>query len=349
MLALVVAVTACSRGADDRRVALPDQSGAKPAPVAEAAGSHAAGAADAVRASGSPAEDEGSSHVVWTGNTEPNRRSTIMPRIPGIIAKVHVREGDRVHKGDVLVTLDASDLELQEAEARAGVAQARVQVDTARIEFERAKKLFEGKAIPKRQLDLARAQFKGARAGLKRAQAALARAKKAVDDAVIRAPFDGVVILRHKNEGEYAAAMPPTPLVTIDELDPLRVKVDVPSKDLAWVRRGTAVRVELDALGRSVDAHVERIVPALNPVTRTATVIVEVPNADYSLPSGMFARVRPIVPPHSTARAHVDEERGEAAGMPEPATSPGPPAAAAAESASSSTSSPTVRDEGAGP
>jgi len=116
--------------------------------------------------------------------------------------------------------------------------------------------------------------------------------KKSMSDAVIRAPFGGIVVKRHTNEGEYATMMPATPLVTIEEIDPIDIRIQIPSSDMNLVRQGDTVRVRLPASGAEITGKISRIVPANDPRTRSFSAIVELVNHDRSLRSGLYAEVQ---------------------------------------------------------
>jgi RND family efflux transporter MFP subunit len=135
------------------------------------------------------------------------------------------------------------------------------------------------------------ARYKGAKAGLAAAETAVAIGQKALHDSVVRAPFDGLIVKRFVNEGEYASVMPATQLVTIEEIDPVDLRIQVPSSDMAQVTVGAPVHVRLPATGQELDLRLTRVVSASDPRTRTFSAIVEIPNPDHSLRSGLYAEV----------------------------------------------------------
>jgi membrane fusion protein (multidrug efflux system) len=115
--------------------------------------------------------------------------------------------------------------------------------------------------------------------------------QKALHDSVVRAPFDGLIVKRFVNEGEYASVMPATPLVSIEEIDPVDLRIQVPSTDMAQVVVGTPVHVRLPATGQELHLRLTRVVFASDPHTRTFSAIVEIPNPDHNLRSGLYAEV----------------------------------------------------------
>jgi RND family efflux transporter MFP subunit len=112
-----------------------------------------------------------------------------------------------------------------------------------------------------------------------------------------RAPFDGVVQRVHANEGELAAIG--QPLVELVALDGLKAVVHVPQVDAAFIRPGLPVRLEIRALAREWQAEVDRVHPALDSGSRSATL------------AALFPEGAPGVRPGMAVQAHVELERIE--------------------------------------
>jgi RND family efflux transporter MFP subunit len=226
-----------------------------------------------------------------SGQTEAHRRSTLTPKVSSTVMRVHVRDGDIVKAGQALVTLDTQDFALRTEQAEAALQLAKVQLDAAKLEWNRTKALLGDKAVPQSQFDMVDARYKGAQAGVKQAEIAVAMGRKALRDATIHAPFNGIIVKRLVNEGEYASVMPATPLVIIEEVDPIDLRIQIPSTDLDRVKVGTPIRAHFAATGQTVDARVTRVVSAMDPRTRTFSAIAELPDASHSLRSGLYAEV----------------------------------------------------------
>ncbi|MCB9727953.1 MAG: efflux RND transporter periplasmic adaptor subunit [Deltaproteobacteria bacterium] len=286
----------CQR--QDEGTALPKE----PVPVTIATGAAEQEAAKPSGAQASPGAQPGGERAglaaepVLTGSSEPHRRSTISANQSGTVRGVHVEEGQTVEAGQVIVTLDTTDFDLRLRQADAAVRAARVQVETAKIEADRARKLLASKAVPERQADLAVAQERAAGAALQQALVVRDMAKRSISEAEMRAPYDAVVVKRHISEGEAATAVPPTAFVTIEQRSPIDVRLEVPSVRLREVTVGTPVRVSFPAIGVSLDGTVTRMVPSVDPRSRAAVAIVELPNADGAIAPGLFAeaRLRPV-------------------------------------------------------
>jgi RND family efflux transporter MFP subunit len=280
----VLATLSCRRGAEVARLPRSTTPAAQPAAPTPAPPA-AAPVADP------PAVSAGSASPFLSGTTEAHRKSTLTPKVSSAVTRVHVREGDMVKQNQPLVTLDTRDFVLRSQQAEAARDGAKVQLDAAKLDWTRIQSLLTEKAVPQSQFDMIDARYKGAKAGLAAADTAVAMAQKALHDSVVRAPFDGLVVKRFVNEGEYASVMPATQLVTIEEIDPVDLRIQVPSTDMAQVVVGAPVHVRLPATGQELELRLTRVVSSSDPHTRTFSAIVEIPNPDHGLRSGLYAEV----------------------------------------------------------
>jgi multidrug efflux pump subunit AcrA (membrane-fusion protein) len=217
-----------------------------------------------------PPPPPGSSFL--SGQTEAHRKSTLTPKVSSIVTRVHVRDGDIVKNGQSLVTLDTQDFSLRMQQAEAALQAAKVQLDSAKLDWNRTKSLLDDKAVPQSQFDMVDARYKGAQAGVLQAETAVAMGRKALRDATVHAPFNGIIVKRMVNEGEYASVMPATALVIIEEA-------------------GDMIHARFPATGQTLDARLTRVVAAMDPRTRTFSAIAELPNKDHAMRSGLYAEV----------------------------------------------------------
>jgi len=230
--------------------------------------------------------------VPYSGTVEAHRRSTLSPKVSSTVIAVHVREGDRVKAGDPLVTFDLKDVNLRLRQARAALEGAKIQRDAAVLDRDRTKALVEANAAAKAQFDAVDFRSRGAEVGVASAVVAVEMSEKAVRDSIVRAPYDGVIVRRMVNEGDYAQTMPPTSLIVIEETGVLDLRVLAPSSEMNRIHEGDPVTVSFPSLGRSIEATVTRIVGSIDARTRNFAVIVEIPNPEGALLPGLFAEAR---------------------------------------------------------
>ncbi len=170
-----------------------------------------------------------------TGQLVAYEDSDVAAGSTGKVLSVHVERGAVVKKGDVLVKLDARTASASAAEARAQLEVARTQKQLAEADCARNEQLFQGGSVSKAEHDRAQAQCHNAVAQATAAEARAQLLENNLADTSIRAPFDGVVAERVVSVGEYV--QPPTKVVTLVAVDPLRLELTVPESSAAGVRR----------------------------------------------------------------------------------------------------------------
>jgi len=245
--------------------------------------------------------------IVVPAEIEPESKVLLAPEVSGMIKEIRVREGDRITRGEPLILIDDRDHRNSLAQAEAGLAAAQAQVASAeqtynvvRTQFERMEKLWESKSISEAAYDKVRARHEQARSGhlsaqaqLKAARAQLATVQSMVEDCVITAPFDGYVAARLENPGAVVQTMPPTSLMLVVQLDPVRIKASVPEQILTGISLGMPAEVLLDALPGDVSVgEIAAISPLVDPASRNGTVEVRLANPEGKIRPGMAARVR---------------------------------------------------------
>lgn len=141
----------------------------------------------------------------------------IRPQVTGFITKVHVDEGQRVHKGQVLFTLDQVTFQAAVDQAKAAVNNAQTAVNTAKMTADNKKKLFDKNIISEYEYQLSQNSLAQAQAQLANAKAALASAQKNLAYTVVTAPSDGVVGTIPNREGSLASPSSAQPLTTVSD------------------------------------------------------------------------------------------------------------------------------------
>jgi RND family efflux transporter MFP subunit len=230
-----------------------------------------------------------------TGTLFAHAEAQLAPNASGVIARIPVKEGDRVKKGQLLFQLDTRDAVLRKNAAQSALDAAKVNLKATQVEHDRTKALFDQDAVNRAQWEQMQARLEGAQVGVQQAQAALAMAQKAIADGSVRSPLDGVVTAKLKNEGEMATMMPPTIVVFVQDQDVLELRFRLPERSLASVKPGSSVKATFGAIRATKTATIVRVQPTVDPRTRTIEVIAELPNADLALKPGLLAEVE-LVP-----------------------------------------------------
>lgn len=192
------------------------------------------------------------------GIAEPLMQSTLSTKLMGTVTEVLVHEGNPVAEGQVLLRIDARELEAKAAQVAASVAEAEAVYRDATVQAARIRALYADSAATKAQLDAVETGLARSDAAVRAARAASAELQAVSGYAVVRAPFAGVVTQRLVDAGAFAA--PGAPLLVVQNASSLRINASVPPNALARVRRG--VRLTATIEGVPVVATVEGVVPS---------------------------------------------------------------------------------------
>lgn len=229
-----------------------------------------------------------SSITTINGKLAANIEVSIVPKMPGKVAKVLFNIGDRVHKGDVLVCLDSTELQAQLKQAQAGLATAEAGYADAKKNLERMKSLFEQGAVSQQQLDMAQTQLAvgnpdGAAATVQLIQAQLA-------NTVITSPVNGIVSARNIEVGEMAGQ---APVITIVDIDKVIVETDVIESEVNKIKEGQTVDVKVSAVReKPFQGIIATISPATDNRSSAFPIKIEISNPEHKLKPGMFAEVK---------------------------------------------------------
>ncbi|MGE5398318.1 MAG: efflux RND transporter periplasmic adaptor subunit [Chitinophagales bacterium] len=227
-----------------------------------------------------------------TGKVEAIESANIISKIPGKVAAVNCDMGTTVSKGQVLVTLDSSDLAVSVKAAEVNVDNARVVLDLASQNYERGRALYDSQAISVADYNN---NFEGpylkAKTGLDAAEAVLEKAQIAYNDSFIKAPFSGVVIAKNVNPGELAITS--VPVVSMINLDRVVIKGTVNENQINLLQADQKVEVTVDAASdQDLMGVVTQISPAAEASSKQYPVKVQIKNPDHLLKPGMFGKVK---------------------------------------------------------
>lgn len=246
-----------------------------------------------------------------SGYVVAQRRAAVASKATGRLVQLNVREGSQVKQGDLLAKLDASDVNAAIVQAQAGirqaeagVAQAKVELVNAEADLKRAQGLKAQGFVSIQALDTATTRVNAARASVVSAQAAVAVAKAQLrvqqvnqDFTDIRAPFDGVVLVKNANVGDIitpfsSAANTQGAVVTMADMSTLEVEADVSESNLSKAKIGQPVEITLDALPDSrFRGSVVGIVPTVDRAKATVMTKIRFEKLDSRILPEMSAKV----------------------------------------------------------
>ena len=219
--------------------------------------------------------------VSATGQAEASDRATSAALGTGRIVGLDVKESDSVRRGQIMVRLDPREHVLAVRQAAAEVAEAEARY--------REMTLFDDR-IEDPSIREERAQAARAKSGLDRAEVTLSRARLELANTALTAPFAGRVANVLVGEGERVTAG--EEILTVVDVDPILVEVQVVEGELRWLEEGADAEIELAAFPENVShGRIRSINPVVDPETRTARVTVVLANPGGRILPGMFARV----------------------------------------------------------
>ena len=236
-------------------------------------------------------QDSAALSARYSGEFVSSQRSELTARIGGRVKAVMVDEGAMVESGAVLLELETEYLDLDVKQAAAEVARAQAALNEADREAKRKAELVAKGSVSEAANLRSTSVFEQAKAGLDAANARLSLAQTRRADAVLKAPFRGIVEQRRTNVGERLAEA--TPAFVIVQLAPLKLRFRVRETDLNLVRKGQSVEAGVDAYpGVKFQGVISVAGGAIDPATRTFLAEARFDNRDLKLRPGLFARVR---------------------------------------------------------
>jgi RND family efflux transporter MFP subunit len=218
-----------------------------------------------------------------------------------MVTSLRVKEGDRVRAGQLLLTLDDSDVVQKVKAAEEGFREARNAVEAAKeqknlvdVTYRRYKNIYDQKALTGQELDQIKTRQKVAESELDRAGAAAARAEAGVLEARaygsftrITSPVNGYVTGKSIEVGNMAA--PGMPLLTIEDSSSYRIEAGVDEGLAEKIHPGMNASVYIGSLDREMTAKVTEVVPSVNPASRT--FLVKIGLAGQGLRNGFYGKV----------------------------------------------------------
>lgn len=249
-----------------------------------------------------------------TGTLSALTTATVKAKVAGELVEVTVREGQSVKRGHLLARIDPTEVQARVAARTADTEAARAQLMLAQKNRITQKALLDKKFISQNAFDTTQSSYDVAVARLRAAEADLLSAKKTLGDAVLVAPFSGIVSERHAQPGERVAL--DAKVISIVDLSRLTLEASVPASTIAQVKVGQPVSFRVDGFGdRSFAGRIERINPATAAGSRSISIYALIENGDGLLRGGLFAQGELILERLENARvipvSAVREEIGQ--------------------------------------
>ena len=228
--------------------------------------------------------------LVLLGDLRGEHEVAVFADVPEEIRTLHVREGQRVSAGDPIVTLEASLIGSDVAQAAAALEAAEAERERLRVDRDRVAPLVAREVLPRSQLEGLELSLRAADARVAQLAAGRRAASIRRGQTAVRAPTGDFVAGLSGAEGDVA--VPQRPLCSLVELDRLKVQLQAVEADYVRVREGMEAVVHSPSLpGESRVGRVLSRSTVIDRISRTGTVEVLIDNADHLLRPGMVAQV----------------------------------------------------------
>ncbi len=225
-------------------------------------------------------------YVQAPGQITSNTDAYLSAKSAGTILSIHVKSGDKVKKGQSLLSIDASDIKSKLQQAKGGLAQAKAALSIAEANYKRFQELYKKNACSKVELEQMEYQYNAAKGAVETAKGGIAEANSYLKYANVKAPFDAIVVERMVNIGDFVG--PGRPLFRL--IDPKKMRFDctVSESDAHFIKVGDTVSIKLDTLNKEIEGTVAEISAGSDFMTHSVLVRVELPKDIDGLKAGMY-------------------------------------------------------------
>src|SRR5213083_1558631 len=245
--------------------------------------------------------------LVASGYVVAQRKAAVASKGTGRLVYLGVVEGDRVRAGQVIARIEDADIKAQLAQAQANLDLSRAELRDAEHSLARERLLLDSAFSSQASYDAAEARYQRVRASIAIAQATVQAEEVALENTVIRAPFDGTVLSKNADVGEVvaplaASAFSKSAVVTIADLRSLEVEADVAEANLESVAPGQLCEIVLDAYPDvRYPGYLAKVVPTADRAKATVQVKVAFRSYDARVLPEMSAKVHFLPRPSRVA------------------------------------------------
>lgn len=213
----------------------------------------------------------------YTATVEAEVKNNIAPSSPVRIDRIFVEVGDRVSKGQKLVSMDAANLK-----------QIKYQLDNQQIEFKRIDELYKVGGASKSEWDAAKMNLDIRETSYKNLLENTSY-KNLLENTSLLSPINGVVTARNYDNGDMYSGG--EPVLVVEQITPVKLYINVSEGYFTKVKKGAPVSVKVDVYGdEEFEGKISLVYPTIDPATRTFPVEIQLVNRDQRVRPGMFAR-----------------------------------------------------------
>lgn len=228
--------------------------------------------------------------VTASGKIEAENSANLSTRMMGYVTKVHVKVGQHVNAGQLLVSINSSDLQAKKAQVEAAVLQATAGYNNAKKDYDRFANLFKQQSASQKELDDMTARYEMAKAGLEGAKQMRNEVQAQFSYSNITAPFSGEVTNTFVKEGDMAN--PGMPLVSVEGASRLQVTAMVAESDINNIHKGMPVTVLVKSTNTTMNGQVAELSLSAKNTGGQYLVKINLAKTSSKILSGMFVNVQ---------------------------------------------------------
>ncbi|PWD98390.1 efflux RND transporter periplasmic adaptor subunit [Marinilabilia rubra] len=229
----------------------------------------------------------------YTGIVQAQKQSAVATRLMGQVEQILVEKGDRVKKGDLLISIRSNAINAKEQQVEAGIAEATAAFENVETNFRRIKTLYDKESATQKEFDDIKTQYKMAEARLEAAKQRRREVDEMLQYANIRSPYDGTVINKFVNTGDMAS--PGMPLLAIEAPGAFEVLSRIPESEMNLWSAGDTAMVEISSVEETVKGVITNISPSSKfsgPQYEILIGLMPDEGQASAVKSGMFANVK---------------------------------------------------------
>ena len=230
------------------------------------------------------------SNATASGKLVAKNSVNVSTRMMGYVTKVNVKVGQKVNAGQLLVSINNTDLQAKKAQVEASILQATAAFNNAKKDYERFTALFNQQSASQKELDDMTSRYEMAKAGLEAAKQMRNEVVAQFGYSNITAPFSGEVTNTFVKEGDMAN--PGMPLVSIEGASHLQVTAMVSESDIANIQNGMAVKILVKSINKTVTGKVTELSSSAKNTGGQYLVKINLTQTDKAILSGMFVNVQ---------------------------------------------------------
>lgn len=225
-----------------------------------------------------------------SGKIQASKSADLSTRMMGFVEEVHVNIGDKVKRGQLLVSINSNELNAKRAQVNANIAEATAALSNAQKDYNRYKNLFNSQSASQKEFDDISTNFEMAKARLEATQQMKSEINAQFAYSKITAPFNGIITNKSIEKGDMAN--PGSPLVSLESPDGFEVEAMIPESEISKIKEGIEVDVMISSINEVLKGKVSEVSSSSKNSGGQYLVKIILKETNANVLSGMFARIQ---------------------------------------------------------